>query len=172
MIKTMINLSTTISGGTDEIIASQSSTHDDNMITHHQDDGNDHNNHEDDQDYGNDHDNHEADQDDNNQVVQLSLQPHSRRLATLGLRTINFCLCLTVIGHLHHHHHHRHHHHHHHHHHHRPHHHHHRQHNIDRWELSLCAVHWHLSGSTGERSCKPGLGLQILPSHSLASPPF
>ena len=31
-------------------------------------------------------------------VVQLSLQPHSRRLATLGLQTINFCLCLTVIG--------------------------------------------------------------------------
>ena len=35
-------------------------------------------------------------------MVQLSLQPHSRRLATHGLRTINFCLCLTVIGHHHH----------------------------------------------------------------------
>ena len=72
-------------------------------------------------------------------VVQLSLQPHSRRLATLGLQTINFCLCLTVIGwryyvHT------------------RQHDHHHQDINIiiNRRKLCIRPVYWDLCGSIGE----------------------
>ena len=73
-------------------------------------------------------------------VVQLSLQPHSRRLATLGLQTINFCLCLTVIGWRYYFH--------------TRHHHHHQYVNIiiKRWQLCIRPLYWNLCGSIGERA--------------------
>ena len=91
-------------------------------------------------------------------VVQLSLQPHSRRLATLGLQTINFCLCLTVIGwryyaHT------------------RQHHHHHQYVNIiiKRWQLCIRPLYWNLCGSIGERAWRHWMGLQILSPRIMAS---
>ena len=91
-------------------------------------------------------------------VVQLSLQPHSRRLATLGLKTINFCLCLTVIGwryyvHT------------------RQHDHHHQDINIiiNRRKLCIRPVYWDLSCPIGEGAWRHWMGLQILSPHLMAS---